>query len=78
MWIRINNPKEKADFVKAEKILDYDHIANIVKRDVNEAYGTLTLTTENGDEIYCKPLKGDYQEWLDMLHLSRIAVTGQP
>ena len=78
MWIKINNPKEKAEFVDCRKIIDYNRIANITNRDINTAKGTLTLTTENGDKLYCKPHKGDYDEWLDMLHYSRIAITGQP
>lgn len=78
MWIRINNPEEKAEFVDPRKIMDYNRIANITSRDVNSATATLTLTTANNDKIYCKPLKGDYDEWLDMLHFSKIAVTGQP
>lgn len=74
MWIRINNPEEKAEFVDCHKIIDYNRIANIISREVNESYGILTLITENNDKIYCKPLKGDYQEWLDMLHYSRIVI----
>lgn len=77
MWIKINNDK-KADFVDCRKIMDYDAIANITNRRVNSATQTLELITENSDILTCKPLKGDYQEWLSMLHYSRIAVTGQP
>ena len=77
MWIKINNDK-KPEFVDCRKIMDYDAIANIVSREVNNPYQKLILTTENGDKLECKPLKGDYEEWLSMLHYSRIAVTGQP
>ena len=71
MWITINN--EKQESAKPEKILDYNKALNITSREVNTARQTLTLHAD-GHKITCKPFKGHYQEWLEMLRLSREAV----
>lgn len=72
MWIKINNDTE-AEFVRVEKILDYNQIINITKREINSATGTLILYGGH-QKITCKNHKGDYQEWLDMLKLSKQAI----
>lgn len=78
MWIRINNDTEaEAEFVRPEKILDYNQIINITKRDVNSATGTLILYGGH-QKIICKNHKGDYQEWLEMLRLSKEAIATTP
>ena len=77
MWIKINNDK-KSEFVKPEKILDYNQTFNITSRDVNSATGTLILYGSNNKRITCKPHKTDYPEWLTMLRLSREAIATTP
>lgn len=77
MWIKINSENDSSEFVKPEKILDYNQIINITKRDVNSATGTLILYGGH-QKIICKNHKGDYQEWLEMLRLSREAIATTP
>lgn len=77
MWIKINSENDSSEFVKPEKILDYNKIINITKRDVNSARQILTLYGSH-QKIICRPHKGDYQEWLNMLRLSREAIATTP
>lgn len=77
MWIKYNE-NQKAEFVKPVTILDINQGLNITGRTVNSARGILTLHCENGQQITCKPHKTDYQEWLNMLRLSREAINTQP
>ena len=76
MWLKINNDTE-AEFVRPEKILDYNQIINITEREVNSATGTLTLYGSN-QKLICRNHKGDYQEWLTMLKYSREAIATTP
>ena len=71
MFMKIGND-EKSKCVRATEILDLNVAVNVLGFETNSATQSITLRAECGIEIFCK--SQDYNEYLEMIGLSREAV----